>query len=55
MNCPVCSKEARARVYWCAKCAALVHVACWARHNAAAHQESEAKSRISPYARGGRR
>jgi hypothetical protein len=55
MNCPVCSREATARVYWCAKCAALVHVACWPKHKAAAHTETEAKSRMSPYARRGRR
>jgi|GEM_PF-532677 len=53
MNCHVCGKEARARVYWCAKCAALVHVVCWPRHKAVAHKETEAKSNsmTSPYAR----
>jgi len=55
MNCPVCGKEARARVYRCAKCATLVHVACWPKHKATVHPEAEVESKTKPYGRSGRK
>lgn len=39
MNCPVCRKEARARLYYCAKCAVYVHTKCWEKHIAQAHKK----------------
>ena len=55
MNCPVCGKEARARVYRCAKCATLVHVACWPKHKAMVHTEARSGSKTRPYGRSGKR
>jgi len=37
MKCPVCGKEARTRLYHCAKCAVYVHTACWQKHVTQAH------------------
>lgn len=39
MNCPVCHKKAVARLYYCARCAVYVHVACWQKHVAVAHKK----------------
>jgi ribosomal protein L37AE/L43A len=51
MNCPVCGKEAKTRVYWCAKCAVLVHEGCWAKHVEVAHPKKSPVSAKSKYAR----
>ena len=48
MNCPVCGKEARTKIYKCVGCGVYVHVACWRKHLQMAHQErtpSPAKKR----------
>jgi ribosomal protein L37AE/L43A len=48
MKCPVCGKEARTRIYKCAKCGVYVHVACWEKHLQMAHSgqmPSSAKKR----------
>jgi hypothetical protein len=37
MKCPVCGKEARVRIYHCAKCGVYVHQKCWKKHVAEAH------------------
>jgi hypothetical protein len=37
MKCPICEKEARARLYHCAKCAVYVHTACGQKHVTQAH------------------
>ena len=39
MNCPVCGKEARAKLYHCAKCGVDVHTACWQKHVDTAHKK----------------
>jgi hypothetical protein len=39
MKCPVCGKEARVRIYHCAKCGVYVHQKCWQKHVAQAHKE----------------
>lgn len=39
LKCPVCGKEAKTRLYYCAKCAVYVHTACWQEHVAAAHKK----------------
>ena len=39
MKCPICGKEARVRIYHCAKCAVYVHQKCWHKHVAQAHKD----------------
>ncbi len=39
MNCPVCKKEARAHLYYCAKFAVYVHEKCWRQHAAEKHKK----------------
>lgn len=39
MNCPVCKKEARVHIYYCARCAVYVHEKCWQEHLAQVHRE----------------
>ena len=39
MNCPVCSKDARTHIYYCAKCAVYIHEKCWQEHVAQEHKE----------------
>jgi hypothetical protein len=39
MICPVCGKEARTHIYYCAKCAVYVHEKCWQKHVAQAHKD----------------
>jgi len=41
MDCPVCGKEARANIYYCAKCAVYVQEKCWRRHMGMAHKEEK--------------
>ncbi|MFQ6121693.1 MAG: hypothetical protein ACE5LA_01360 [Dehalococcoidales bacterium] len=41
MNCPVCRKEARAYIYYCARCAVYVHEWCWRKHVEIAHKEKK--------------
>ncbi len=41
MNYPVCRKEARAHIYYCAKCAVYVHEKYWRKHVAVAHKKEE--------------
>jgi len=38
MKCPVCNKEAKTRIYRCARCAVYVHTDCWQKHVKAAHK-----------------
>jgi len=38
MKCPVCGKEARAHIYYCARCAVYVHEKCWQEHVNTAHR-----------------
>lgn len=37
MNCPAYKKEARAHIYYYARCAVYVHDKCWQKHVKAAH------------------
>jgi len=37
MKCSVCRKEARAHIYYCARCAVYVHERCWRWHVTHAH------------------
>jgi len=39
MKCPVCGKEARAHIYYFAKCAVYVHEKCWQKHVAQAYKD----------------
>jgi hypothetical protein len=39
MKCPVCKKEARAHIYYCARCAVYVHEKCWRKHASQAHKD----------------
>lgn len=39
MNCPVCHKDARSHIYYCAQCAAYVHEKCWKKHVDAVHNK----------------
>jgi len=39
MNCPVCGKEARAHIDYCAKCGVYAHENCWQKHVAQAHKK----------------
>jgi len=39
MRCPVCGKEARVHICFCAKCDVYVHERCWQKHVARAHEE----------------
>ena len=39
MTCPVCGKEARARVYYCARCGGYMHGECWREYVERAHKE----------------
>ena len=39
MNCPVYGKEARAHIYYFAKCGICVREKCWPEHKAVAHRE----------------
>ena len=39
MRCPVCGKEARVRIYYCASCAVYVHEKCWQKHVERAHKD----------------
>ncbi len=39
MNCPVCRKEARAHIYYYAKCAVYEHEKCWQKHAERAHKK----------------
>jgi len=41
MKCPVCGKDARAHIYYCARCAVYVHEKCWRKHLETAHKEEE--------------
>ena len=41
MKCPVCGKDARAHIYYCARCAVYVHEKCWQKHVAEAHKDTE--------------
>ena len=38
MKCPVCGKEAKIQVYYCAQCLVYVHAACWQKHIMDAHK-----------------
>jgi hypothetical protein len=39
MKCPVCGKEARVRICYCAKSAVYVHEKCWQEHVTEAHKD----------------
>ncbi len=39
MNCAVCREEARAHIYYCAKCAVYVHEKCCQKHVAMVHKK----------------
>jgi len=39
MKCPVCGKEARVHIYYCARCGVYVHEECWRRHVEQAHKD----------------
>ena len=39
MNCPVCGKEAKAHIYFCAEHGVYVHEKCWRRHESQQHAE----------------
>jgi len=39
MKCPACGKEARAHIYYSAKCAVYVHERCWHRYVEQAHKD----------------
>jgi len=41
MDCPICEKEAKAHIYYCAKCATCLHEKCWPEHLATAHRENK--------------
>jgi len=41
MKCPVCGKDARAHIYYCARCAVYVHEKCWPKHVEMAHKEEK--------------
>ncbi|MFC1988958.1 hypothetical protein ACFLVW_00050 [Chloroflexota bacterium] len=41
MNYPVCGKEAKAHIYYCAKHTIYVHEKCWQKHAATAHREGK--------------
>ncbi len=45
MNCPVCGKEARAYIYYYAKCAVYVPEKCWQKHIATAHKKEKVSRR----------
>jgi len=38
MKCPVCGKEARSHIYYCARCTVYVHGKCWQKHVAHSHK-----------------
>ncbi len=40
MKCPVCGNEAKARLYYCDRCAAHVHTLCREKH-AGAHKKQQ--------------
>jgi hypothetical protein len=39
MKCPVCGKDARAHVYYCAACGVYVHEKCWKEHMDKEHKD----------------
>jgi hypothetical protein len=39
MKCPVCGKEAKSRLYYCARCAVYVHTKCWDEYVEIAHNK----------------
>jgi len=39
MKCPICRKEARAHIHYCARYTVYVHEKCWAKHVAQAHKK----------------
>jgi len=39
MNCPICRKEAKSHIYYCAKCAVYIHEKCWLRHMTQEHKK----------------
>jgi hypothetical protein len=39
MNCPVCGKEAKAHIVYCAKCAVYVYEKYWTKHAGVAHKK----------------
>jgi len=41
MKCPVCGKDIRAHIYYCARCGVYVHEKCWQKHVAMAHKEKK--------------
>jgi hypothetical protein len=41
MKCPVCKQDARAHIYYCARCAVYVHEKCWQKHVETAHKEKK--------------
>ena len=43
MQCPVCGKEAKIPVYYCARCLVHVHAACWQKHIMNDHKSEETK------------
>jgi hypothetical protein len=41
MKCPICKQDAKAHLYYCARCAVYVHEKCWQKHVAQSHQEED--------------
>jgi hypothetical protein len=41
MKCPVYKNDARAHIYYCARCAVYVHEKCWAKHITIAHKKEK--------------
>ena len=41
MKCPVCKQDAKAHLYYCARCAVYVHEKCWSEHCATEHKETD--------------
>ena len=39
MHCPVCGKEARVHIYFCARCGVYVHEKCWQEHMDKEHKD----------------
>ena len=50
MNYPVCGKEARAHIYYCAKCAVYLHEKCWQKRvSVGLIRKSEVKKMVAGY------
>jgi hypothetical protein len=39
MKCPVCGKDANAKIYHCARCGVYAHTTCWQKHVHISHKK----------------